>query len=51
MMEKFLGVDTLKSSLNDYLNNYKFKNADTKDLWDVMSRHANHSINVPVSIC
>ncbi|KAF6199081.1 hypothetical protein GE061_007106, partial [Apolygus lucorum] len=46
MMEKFLGQDTLKSGLNDYLNTHKFGNADTKDLWAVMSKHANHSIHV-----
>ncbi|XP_024220191.2 endoplasmic reticulum aminopeptidase 1 isoform X1 [Halyomorpha halys] len=46
MMEKFLGQDTLKRGLNDYLNTHKFSNADTKDLWAVMSKHANHSIHV-----
>lgn len=48
MMEKFLGQDTLKRGLNDYLNTHKFSNADTKDLWAVMSKHANHSIHVKV---
>lgn len=50
MLEKFLGQDTLRSGLNDYLNIHKFSNADTKDLWTVLSKHANHSIQVKVSL-
>ncbi|XP_073998601.1 endoplasmic reticulum aminopeptidase 1-like isoform X3 [Rhodnius prolixus] len=46
MIERFLGQDTLKGALNDYLNTHKFGNADTKDLWAIMSKHANHSIHV-----
>lgn len=49
MIERFLGQDTLKGALNDYLNTHKFGNADTKDLWAIMSKHANHSIHVKVS--
>ncbi|KAL1122590.1 hypothetical protein AAG570_002920 [Ranatra chinensis] len=46
MMEKFLGQETLRNGLNDYLNTHKYSNADTKDLWAIMSKHANHSIHV-----
>lgn len=50
MLEKFLGQDTLRSGLNDYLNIHKYSNADTKDLWAVLSKHANHSIQVKVML-
>ncbi|XP_024085404.1 endoplasmic reticulum aminopeptidase 1-like isoform X2 [Cimex lectularius] len=46
MMETFLGEDTLKAGLTDYLDTHKYSNADTKDLWAIMSKHANHSIRV-----
>ncbi|XP_046689288.1 LOW QUALITY PROTEIN: endoplasmic reticulum aminopeptidase 2-like [Homalodisca vitripennis] len=46
MLEKFLGQDTFRSGLNDYLNIHKYGNADTKDLWTVLSKHANNSIQV-----
>lgn len=49
MLEKFLGLETLRSGLNDYLNTHKYGNADTKDLWSVLSKHANETVQVKVS--
>ena len=46
MLEKFLEEDTLRSGLNDYLNTYMFKNADTEDLWSAFSKHNNQSLQV-----
>ncbi|XP_021919323.1 endoplasmic reticulum aminopeptidase 1-like isoform X2 [Zootermopsis nevadensis] len=46
MLEKFLHQETLRSGLNDYLNIHKYGNAETKDLWNVLSKHANQSLDV-----
>lgn len=48
MLGKFLQQETLQSGLNDYLNTYKYSNADTKDLWNVFSRNTNQSLDVKV---
>ena len=48
-MEKFLNLENLRVGLNDYLNTHKYGNAETKDLWNVLSKHANQSIEVKVS--
>jgi len=49
MLEKFLGLETLRSGLNDYLNTHKYGNADTTDLWSVLSLHAKNTVQVRVS--
>lgn len=49
MLEKFLGLETLRSGLNDYLNTHKYGNADTFDLWSVLSKHANQTVQVKVN--
>ncbi|XP_065200963.1 endoplasmic reticulum aminopeptidase 2-like isoform X2 [Planococcus citri] len=46
MLEKFLSQDILRSGLNDYLNKHKYGNADTKDLWTVLSKHTNQTLEV-----
>ncbi|KAF5274559.1 hypothetical protein FQA39_LY07171 [Lamprigera yunnana] len=46
MLEKFLQLETLQNGLNDYLNTFKYSNADTKDLWNVFTRHTNQSLEV-----
>ncbi|XP_060872010.1 endoplasmic reticulum aminopeptidase 1-like [Metopolophium dirhodum] len=46
MLEKFLGLETLRSGLNDYLNTHKYGNADTTDLWSVLSLHAKNTVQV-----
>lgn len=50
MLAKFLQLETLQNGLNDYLNIYKHSNADIKDLWNVFSKHTNHSLEVKVII-
>jgi hypothetical protein len=50
MLEKFLHQETLRSGLNDYLNIHKYGNAETKDLWNVLSKHANQSLDVKVHL-
>ncbi|KAJ9582424.1 hypothetical protein L9F63_003222, partial [Diploptera punctata] len=46
MLEKFLHQNTLRNGLSDYLNIHKYGNAETKDLWNVLSKHANQSLDV-----
>ncbi|XP_017777374.1 PREDICTED: endoplasmic reticulum aminopeptidase 1-like isoform X2 [Nicrophorus vespilloides] len=46
MLGKFLQQETLQNGLNDYLNTYKYSNADTKELWNVFSRNTNQSLEV-----
>ncbi|XP_065165053.1 endoplasmic reticulum aminopeptidase 1-like isoform X2 [Atheta coriaria] len=46
MLGKFLQQETLQNGLNDYLNTYRFNNADTKELWNVFSRNTNQSLDV-----
>ncbi|XP_063231804.1 endoplasmic reticulum aminopeptidase 1-like isoform X2 [Bacillus rossius redtenbacheri] len=46
MLEKFLQLDVLKNGLKDYLNAHKYGNAETKDLWNAFSKHANQSVEV-----
>lgn len=48
MLAEFLEEENLQDGLNDYLNTYKYGNADIKDLWNVFSRNTNHSVDVKV---
>jgi len=48
MLEKFLHEDIMRTGLNDYLTTHMYGNAETKDLWDVFSKHANQSLEVKV---
>lgn len=48
MLEKFLSQNILRRGLNDYLNIHKYGNADTKDLWSVLSKHTNQTLEVKV---
>ncbi|XP_031336695.1 endoplasmic reticulum aminopeptidase 1-like isoform X2 [Photinus pyralis] len=48
MLAKFLQLDTLQNGLNEYLTTFKYSNADTKDLWNVFSKHTNQSLEVKV---
>ena len=50
MLEKFLSQNILRKGLNDYLNTHKYGNADTKDLWTVLSKHTNQTLEVKVSV-
>lgn len=49
MLESVLGLDILRSGLMDYLNEHKFDNADTEDLWDALSANTNETMKVKVS--
>ena len=48
MFAKSLQLETLQNGLNNYLDSYKYTNADTKDLWNVLSQTVNDSLNVKV---
>lgn len=50
MLANFLQLDTLQNGLNDYLNTYKYGNAETKELWTVFSRNTNQSLEVKVNV-
>ncbi|XP_054706641.1 endoplasmic reticulum aminopeptidase 1-like [Uloborus diversus] len=49
MLKNFLGMDTLKKGLSVYLNKYRFKNAQTEDLWDCFTQVALTSTHLNVS--
>ncbi|CAG7629470.1 unnamed protein product [Allacma fusca] len=46
MMETVLGQEVLRQGLRDYLNEYKFRNAETDDLWRALSKSTNDTIEV-----
>ncbi|ODN00507.1 Endoplasmic reticulum aminopeptidase 2 [Orchesella cincta] len=46
MLESVLGLNVLRHGLTDYLNEHKFDNADTKDLWDALSTSTNETMKV-----
>lgn len=48
MMAEFLEQENLRDGLNDYLNTYKYGNAEIKDLWHVFTRNTNQSLDVKV---
>lgn len=48
MLGKVLQQGILQSGLNDYLNTYRYSNADVKDLWNVFTRNTNFSLDVKV---
>lgn len=50
MMAEFLEQEKLQEGLNDYLNTYKYGNAESKDLWNIFTRNTNQSIDVKVCI-
>lgn len=49
MMAEFLEQENLQDGLNEYLNSYKYGNAEIKDLWNVFTRSSNQTIDVKVS--
>lgn len=49
MLANFLQQENLQNGLYDYLNTYKYSNAETKDLWNVFSRNTNLSLDVKVT--
>jgi len=48
MLETVLGQTTLRQGLREYLNEHKFDNAETKDLWTALSSSTNETIRVKV---
>ena len=44
MLVDFMGIDRFKSGIREYLNKYKYANAKTNDLWDVLSKHSDYNI-------
>ncbi len=48
MLESVLGEDVLRRGLTEYLNEHKFNNAKTDDLWSALSRSSNGSVEVKV---
>lgn len=50
MMAQFLEEENLRAGLTDYLNTYKYGNAETKDLWNTFTRNINQSLDVKVTL-
>ncbi|KAJ8936471.1 hypothetical protein NQ314_012334 [Rhamnusium bicolor] len=46
MLVNFVQADVLENGLNDYLDTYKYTSAETKDLWNVISRNTNHTLDI-----
>jgi tricorn protease interacting factor F2/3 len=44
MLESYLGEETFRRGLTDYLNRYCYSNASTADLWDALGRAAGRPI-------
>ncbi|GAB6025285.1 hypothetical protein CHUAL_010702 [Chamberlinius hualienensis] len=40
MVEEFLGMETLQGGLKTYLSKFKYSNAETEDLWQVLSQQS-----------
>lgn len=45
MLEKYLGQDTFRSGIANYLNTHKFSNAETTDLWDALEQASGEPIS------
>lgn len=50
MLETVIGEDMLRKGLMKYLNEHKFSNARTDDLWNALSSSTNGSIEVKVGV-
>lgn len=46
MLESFLGKSALKMGLKKYLSRFKYANAETEDLWNVLSEASTLSLVV-----
>jgi aminopeptidase N len=47
MMNHFLGEETLKRGLTNYLQVYKFRSARQDDLWDQLTSQAHQDVSLP----
>ncbi len=45
MIEKYLGVEKLRSGVSLYLNKYRLSNAETTDLWDCIEEASGQPMN------
>lgn len=50
MICNFLQEDTLQNGLSEYLYTYKYRTAETKDLWHTFSKNSNQTVDLKVSI-
>ncbi|XP_028128898.1 endoplasmic reticulum aminopeptidase 2-like isoform X2 [Diabrotica virgifera virgifera] len=48
MLANFLHKENLENGLNDYLISYKYQNAEMKELWNVLSKNTNQTLDVKV---
>ncbi|XP_076261185.1 endoplasmic reticulum aminopeptidase 1-like isoform X2 [Rhynchophorus ferrugineus] len=46
MLCNFLQEEILQNGLNDYITTYKYSTSDIKEIWNVLSRNTNESINI-----
>ncbi|XP_056646326.1 endoplasmic reticulum aminopeptidase 1-like isoform X2 [Diorhabda sublineata] len=46
MLANFLQNENLENGLNDYLSTYKYQNAEMKDLWNVLGKNTNQSLDI-----
>nr|CAI5844662.1 unnamed protein product [Callosobruchus analis] len=46
MAVNFLELETVQSSLNDFFTTYKYLNAETKDLWNTITRNINRTLDI-----
>ncbi|CAH1964992.1 unnamed protein product [Acanthoscelides obtectus] len=46
MAVNFLELETVQSSLNDFFNTYKYMNAETKDLWNTITKNINRTLDI-----
>lgn len=44
MANHFVGEEEFKRGLMNYLNSYRYSNADRNDLWDALTVYANSSL-------
>ena len=42
MLESVIGREALERGLKDYLDKYKYSNAETDDLWEALSKVSHH---------
>lgn len=45
MLERYLGQDTFRSGITNYLNSHKFANAETTDLWSALEEASGEPIS------
>ncbi|XP_044741725.1 endoplasmic reticulum aminopeptidase 1-like isoform X2 [Chrysoperla carnea] len=46
MLDQFLSRETFRYGLRDFLNQYRYGNAESKELWTVMTQNTNYTMEV-----